>query len=167
MPLLDPGKSPDEYFESSRLLFWAIISVAARRYTPNRSLFASLSEPVFKILWECVAEVPQSYNIVKALCLLITWPFPVSSTSLDPSFVLCSLAVSLSMQLGLHRPSYIQDFQKFKIELREEELRDRVRTWAACNAVAQRSVAFHESGKQNTDHMQSVDRLRPASDDPL
>ena len=42
------------------------------------------------------------------------------------------------MQLGLHRPSHTQDFSKIKIELREEELRDRVRTWAAVNAIAQR-----------------------------
>ena len=42
------------------------------------------------------------------------------------------------MQIGLHKPSHAQDFSRFKVELREEELKDRVRTWAACSAVAQR-----------------------------
>ena len=138
MPLLDPAKTPDEYFEASKLLFWVIISVASRRYALDRTLFPALSAPLFQLLWSCVADIPQSYTVVKALCLLCTWPFPVSSTSLDPTLVLCSLAMSLAMQLGLHRPSHIQDFSKYRIELREEELRDRVRTWAACNAVAQR-----------------------------
>ena len=46
--------------------------------------------------------------------------------------------MNISMQLGLHRPSHTQDFSKIKIELREEELRDRVRTWAAVNCIAQR-----------------------------
>ncbi|KAF9884036.1 hypothetical protein FE257_002374 [Aspergillus nanangensis] len=44
----------------------------------------------------------------------------------------------VAMQLGLHRPSHTQDFSKFRVELIEEELRDKVRTWAICNIVAQR-----------------------------
>ena len=44
----------------------------------------------------------------------------------------------VAMAIGLHRPSHVQDFSKFKADLMEDELRDRVRTWAACNAVAQR-----------------------------
>jgi hypothetical protein len=43
-----------------------------------------------------------------------------------------------AMQIGLHRPGHTQDFSKLRIELREEELRDRVKTWAVCNIVAQR-----------------------------
>ena len=138
VPLLDTFKPPEEYYNMSKLLFWVLISVAARRYGPNRSLFTSLTKPVSDLMWQCISDVPQSYNIVKALCLLCTWPFPVSSTSSDPTFMLCSLAMSISMQLGLHRPSHTQDFSKIKIELREEELRDRVRTWAAVNCIAQR-----------------------------
>ena len=52
--------------------------------------------------------------------------------------MLAGLMMQIAMQIGLHRPSHSQDFTKFKVELMEEELRDRVRTWAACNAVAQR-----------------------------
>lgn len=48
--------------------------------------------------------------------------------------------MQVSMQLGLHRPSHSQDFSKFRVELIEEELRDKVRTWAICNIVAQRYV---------------------------
>ena len=44
----------------------------------------------------------------------------------------------IALQIGLHRPTHAQDFTRYKIELREEELKDRVRTWAACSAVAQR-----------------------------
>ena len=138
VPLLDPQKTVEDYYDISKLLFWVIISVAARRYGPNRNLLSSIAKPLSELLWHCIAEVPQNHNIVKALCLLCTWPFPVSSTSLDPTFMLCGLAMGISMQLGLHRPSHTQDFSKIKIELREEELRDRVRTWAAANCVAQR-----------------------------
>lgn len=52
--------------------------------------------------------------------------------------MLCGMMVQVAMQLGLHRPSHTQDFSKFRVELIEEELRDKVQTWAICNIVAQR-----------------------------
>lgn len=136
IPFLDTARTPDEYHQSSPLLFWVIISVATRRCDP--SLLTSLAAPLSELLWKTLAEVPQSYIVVKALCILCTWPLPISSTSSDPTFMLSGLMMQIAMQIGLHRPSHAQDFSKFKVELREEELRDRVRTWATCNAVAQR-----------------------------
>ncbi|CAF9936651.1 MAG: hypothetical protein ALECFALPRED_006914 [Alectoria fallacina] len=136
IPFLDPTRTTDEYYQSSPLLFWTIISVATRRYDP--SLLTSLAVPLSELLWKTIAEVPQNYIVVKALCILCTWPLPISSTSSDPTFMLSGLMMQVAMQIGLHRPSHAQDFTKFKVKLREEELRDRVRTWATCNAVAQR-----------------------------
>ena len=136
IPFVDPARTPDEYYQSSPLLFWIIVSVATRRY--DSSLLTSLAVPLSDLLWKTLAEVPQSYIVVKALCILCTWPLPISSTSSDPTFMLSGLMMQIAMQIGLHRPSHAQDFTKFKVELREEELKDRVRTWATCNAVAQR-----------------------------
>ena len=140
LPFLDPNKTADEYYNSSPLLFWTIIAVAARRYQADPSLFPSLSGPLSRLVWSTLAEVPQSYHVVKALCVLCTWPLPVSSTSSETTFMLSGVMMQLAMQIGLHRPSYAQDFTKFRVELREEELKDRVKTWAACNLVAQRFV---------------------------
>jgi hypothetical protein len=50
----------------------------------------------------------------------------------------CGVMMQIAMQIGLHRPSHAQDFSKFRMELQEDELKDRVRTWAICNIVAQR-----------------------------
>ena len=136
LPILDPSRHTDYYYTSNLLRFWVIISVAARRDDPP--LLAALAAPVSDLLWKTIADVPQNYIVVKALCLLCTWPLPISSTSTDPTFMLAGLMMQIAMQIGLHRPSHSQDFTKFKVELMEEELRDRVRTWAACNAVAQR-----------------------------
>ncbi|KAL8786673.1 MAG: hypothetical protein Q9195_008109 [Heterodermia aff. obscurata] len=138
LPFLEPNKSPDQYYAASPLLFWVIISVAARRYDPDPSLFTSLAGPVSRLLWVTLESVPQSYFVVKALCIVCTWPTPISSTSADPTFMLSGMMMQIAKQIGLHRPSHAQDFTKFKVELREEELKDRVRTWATCNAVAQR-----------------------------
>ncbi|KAL8826314.1 MAG: hypothetical protein Q9170_007451 [Blastenia crenularia] len=59
-------------------------------------------------------------------------------TSKDPTFMLNGLMMQIAMQIGLHRPSHAQDFARFKVEFREEELKDRVKTWVACNMISQR-----------------------------
>ena len=67
-----------------------------------------------------------------------TWPIPISSTSKDPIFIFVGLMMQVAMQIGLYRPSHAQDFTRFKIELRDEEMKARVKTWVACNMVSQR-----------------------------
>lgn len=138
LPFLEPEKSPEDYFLTSSLLFWTIISVGARRYNTEPTLLNSLSGPVSRLVWSTLADVPQSYHVVKALCLLCTWPLPTSSTSTDPTFMLSGMMMQVAIQIGLHRPSHAQDFSKFRVELRDSELKDRIRTWAVCNIVAQR-----------------------------
>ncbi|KAL8705390.1 MAG: hypothetical protein Q9201_001509 [Fulgogasparrea decipioides] len=138
MPLLEPTTTPTAYNEAHTLLFWVIISVAARHYPPDSSLLPSLSAHISHLLWATLADVPQDYVVVKALCILCTWPLPISKTSADPTFMLAGLMMQVAMQIGLHRPSHAQDFARFKVEFREEELKDRVKTWVACNIVSQR-----------------------------
>lgn len=129
LPFLDRGQSPDEYYNASPLLFWAIISVSSRRYQSDSHLLNSLAGPTLRLAWSTLGDIPQSYHVVKALCLLCSYPFPTHSTSTDPTFMLCGIMMQVAMQLGLHRPSHTQDFSKFRVELMEEELRDKVSTW--------------------------------------
>jgi len=138
LPFLNPEKTPDEYYQRSPLLFWTIVSIGARHYTIDSGLFAALTGPLTRLIWATLAEVPQNYHIVKALILLCAWPLPTSSTSTDPTFMLCGMMMQIAMQIGLHRPTHAQDFSKFRIELREAELQDRVVVWSVCNITAQR-----------------------------
>ncbi|OJJ51263.1 hypothetical protein ASPZODRAFT_127303 [Penicilliopsis zonata CBS 506.65] len=138
LSFLDRDQTPEEYYTACPLLFWTVISVGARRYQTDTHLLNSLAGPVTRLVWSTLADVPQSHHVVKALCLLCTWPFPTSSTSTDPTFMLCGMMMQVSMQLGLHRPSHVQDFSKYRVELIEDELRDKIRTWAICNIVSQR-----------------------------
>src|SRR5436190_22102921 len=114
-----------------------MLSIGARHYETEPSLLNSLSGPVMRLLWNTIADVPQNYHVVKALALLCTWSSPTSSTTTDPTFIICGIMMQTALQIGLHRPSHAQDFSKFKIELRDADLKDRVRTWAICNIVAQ------------------------------
>jgi hypothetical protein len=76
----------DVYYRSSRLLFWAIMSVASRRYAVDLTLLPALAISVPRLMWSTLQRVSQNYHDVKGLCLLCIWPFPRSSSASDPSF---------------------------------------------------------------------------------
>lgn len=138
LPFLNPERPPEEYYTRCPLLFWTIILVGSRHYTTEPHLFASLARQVQTLVWSTIAEVPQNYLVIKALILLCAWPLPCSSTSTDSTFMLAGMMMQIALQIGLHRPDHAQDFTKFRIELRQAELQDRVVTWSVCNMVAQR-----------------------------
>ncbi|KAF2168533.1 hypothetical protein M409DRAFT_65475 [Zasmidium cellare ATCC 36951] len=137
LPVLNPELPYKTYYEEHPLLHWTIISVAARKWDQKPGLFMELQRPLEEILWNTLAQVPQSYHVCKALALLCTWPLPTSSTSQEPTMMLCGVMFQLAMQYGLHRPSHAQDFMRFRIDLREEDISDRLNTWATVNIVAQ------------------------------
>ncbi|KAF2748361.1 hypothetical protein M011DRAFT_515679 [Sporormia fimetaria CBS 119925] len=137
LPFLDPSRSPEDvYTKDSKLLFWAIIAVAARRYDADRDLLVRLKEPLTDEIWRAIKNHP-NHHVVKALCLLCTWPLPARTTTTDPTFMLCGVMMQIAMQNGLHQPMHPQDFQRKKVRLQEQDIHDRLRTWAACNIVAQ------------------------------
>ncbi|GAB1310228.1 Zn 2cys6 transcriptional activator [Madurella fahalii] len=137
LPFLNPVQTPDQYYQQHPLLYWAIIAVASRRYGPDPSILTKLSGPLTRLLWTTVGEVPQSYFVVKALCLLCTWPLPTSTTSSDPTHILCGVLMKTATGIGLHRPNHINDFSRVAVELNKDGLHDRIKTWAVCNIVAQ------------------------------
>jgi hypothetical protein len=137
LPVLNPNLTYKDYWEEHPLLHWTIVAVAARRYECMRGLFMSLQRPLEELLWTTLSQVPQAYHVVKALALHCTWPLPNSSTSQEPTMMICGVMFQLAMQYGLHRPSHAQDFSRFRVDLREEDIADRLNTWAAANIVAQ------------------------------
>jgi transcriptional regulatory protein LEU3 len=137
LPFLDQVRTPDEYHsQDHKLLFWAIISVAARRYGGRPGLLKDLAKPLTDLIWDSIRNQP-NHHVVKALCLLCTWPIPAERTVTDPTFILCGAMMQVAMQIGLHQPTHAQDFTRTKVRLRQEDINDRLRTWAVCNTVAQ------------------------------
>lgn len=136
--ILDPGICPDDYYAQSALLFWAIISIAARRYEHDATLFSSLSPCVTKLMWSAIPMLPHNRFTVQAILLISMWPYPTNSMSTNPSFLLVSIAKTACLQLGIHRPEVIQDFLRVKTRLSPQEFGDAVKTWAGCYIAAQR-----------------------------
>ncbi len=137
LPFLNRDAPPELFYSHHPLLYWTIISVAARRYSPDSTLLNSLSGPLSRLLWTTIGDVPSSHYVVQALCLLCTWPLPTSTTSSDPTHILCGVMMKTATGIGLHRPNHSSDFSRVPVELDNEQLHDRVVTWAVCNIVAQ------------------------------
>ena len=114
--------------------------MASRRYTEEPTLLLRLSRAVSKLIWSTLAGVPHSKDVVKGMILLATWPFPTSSTLTDPTYMISCMAVSLAIQMGLHRPSHSKDYTKYisKARIGNVEVNDRTTTWACCNIASQR-----------------------------
>ncbi len=136
LPFLNPAQSPAGYFSQAPLLFWAIVSVAARR-TTIEGLLTDIAGPLSRLLWTTIGGVPGSHHVVKALCLLCTWPLPVSTTSTDPTHILSGVLMKAATSIGLHRPKHAQDFSRVSVNPNNAELHDRITTWAVCNIVCQ------------------------------
>jgi hypothetical protein len=137
LPVLNPEFNYQSYYNLHPLLHWTIIATAARRYDAKPGLLVELQIPLEEMLWTTLSQIPAIYHVCKALALLCTWPLPSASTSQEPTMMLSGCMFQLAMQFGLHRPSHAQDFSRFRVDLREEDIADRLNTWATVNIVAQ------------------------------
>ncbi|KAJ3544455.1 hypothetical protein NM208_g3047 [Fusarium decemcellulare] len=137
MPVIDISRPAHEYYHLSELLFWAIISVASRRMSSHPTLLPRLARSVTDLMWKMLRSVSYSVTTVQALVLLCTWPFPTSSSTADPTFMLVGTMLQIGTQMGLHRALDAQDFTKVPTRLGASEYAEWVRTWEACNIVAQ------------------------------
>ncbi|KAG7001281.1 Regulatory protein LEU3 [Fusarium oxysporum f. sp. conglutinans] len=136
LPLIDEKKSPHEYDERSDLLFWVIMAVAARRQKSQPTLLPRLARNVTDLLWKTLRSMSYSISTIRALCLLCTWPFPTSSSTSDPTFMLVGTMLQMSTQMGLHCAFDAQDFAKVPLNLDVSEHSKWAQTWEACNIVA-------------------------------
>ncbi|KAI1800470.1 hypothetical protein F4811DRAFT_564715 [Daldinia bambusicola] len=166
LPFLNEHQSPDLYYQQHALLFWTIIAIASRRYHAKPSILHELSSgPLNRLLWGTVGDVPNSYFVVKALCLLCTWPLPTSTTTADPTHILCGVMMKAATGIGLHRPNHTQDFSRVSVELNKDQLHDRVTTWAVCNIVAQSIGTGY--GQPATSLYDWTLAIRPGEDGPF
>jgi hypothetical protein len=140
LPVIDINRSPHEYYHLSDLLFWTIISVASRRMASYPTLLPKLARSATDLVWKTLRSGSYSITTVQALVLLCTWPFPTSSSTAGPTFMLVGTMLQIGTQIGLHHALSAQDFAKVPIKLGPLEFAEWAQTWEACNIVAQRSV---------------------------
>jgi hypothetical protein len=137
---LDPNRSPNEYYDRSELLFWAITGVACRMYAKDPTLLDSLGERVLNLSLLSLRN-PSIPNI-KGLLLIMTWPLPKKAAGIDTTYAISGSIIHMAMQIGLHIPTSSQDFSKVKVNLTETQIVKRAELWGYCIVTYQRSCSF-------------------------
>jgi len=142
LPILDNDRiDSDVLYDKNKLLYWTIMLIALRHWTAeldsDRNMFLQLLPYYSDLLKDTITKPPKHHLTIKALCLLCYWPLPVNATTEDMTFTYCGIMMKHAMQIGLHRPSHPDDFARTRIQLKPEDVDDRLRTWVCCNIVAQ------------------------------
>lgn len=117
-----------------------MITVASRLYESDPTLITSLATPVTALLWKNISTPPHTIDLVQAIVLLTTWPFPTSTMQTDPSLTIISIAKAVALTLGLHRPEAVQDFMRVNTKFNRKQIQEATKTWAGCYITAQRCV---------------------------
>ncbi|VEU20407.1 DEKNAAC101237 [Brettanomyces naardenensis] len=129
MPIM-VSDDPVQLYRQSQLLFWTVMLTACLS-DPEPGLYISLASLIKQLAIEtCWIRTPRSTHIVQALLILGTWPLPNQKVLDDCSYRFVGLAKCLSMQLGLHRGKFIQEFSRTQVALKDAETW-RTRTWLA------------------------------------
>jgi Fungal specific transcription factor domain/Fungal Zn(2)-Cys(6) binuclear cluster domain len=127
------GGSSETIFHTCPLLFWVICTVAA-----PPSLRSQLESPIKELVRD-VLEAPGSVETVQALLILCMWPLSFSWNRYDSSFRYSGLAIHIGLQLGLHRPTLVDDFN-LENPTAEPDIETKKTTWLACYIISQMQV---------------------------
>lgn len=135
-------RDPNKCYESGKLLFWAIIYIACRRYAKSPKILPFLLESLKKDAFTAISIIPLSIASINALVLLCTWIFPDVRFVNDPSSLFSSVCMNTALQLGIHtgkgaHPEYSHGV--FQNSFSDEEASF---TWAGYNIIAQRVSSY-------------------------
>ncbi|KAF2748722.1 C6 zinc finger domain-containing protein [Sporormia fimetaria CBS 119925] len=139
LPILDNTKTPNDYYEESKFLFWSIIVTGARRYTEDPRITRDVSQLITPLAFESMALRQTPIPVIQGLLILCTWRLPTSSMFLDITHVLCGAAVHLATQIGLHVAGVGQDFARQPLKKDQDQMVFRAKLWMYCIVVYIRS----------------------------
>ncbi|KAK9320890.1 hypothetical protein V1517DRAFT_194027 [Lipomyces orientalis] len=147
LPILDPSVTPNTFYQHAPFLFWVVVSIGSRRYTRQPTLTRALALPVTQLALQSIVVRTKPINRMKALILLLNWPFPSDPFYRDPSFLLGGALLHMAMQCGLHAPTFSQDFSKIYSKLPVQEPLRSAEMWAYVVITYQRTCSG--SGQAN------------------
>ncbi|KAK9471128.1 uncharacterized protein V1510DRAFT_431496 [Dipodascopsis tothii] len=135
-PLVDLLAGPDKIYERSDLLFWIVLSTASRVYADG-ALYQTLQPVVAELFKTCLSVPLRGVYDVQAALVFSVWAPPSGSLNADLAWTTCGTAMFNAVKLGLHCPGRMQDFGRVKIDQKQVETREQVKTWVCCNIVSQ------------------------------
>lgn len=136
LPILDPHIRPNDVYQKSPFLFWAITGTASRGYQKDPTLFDRVGDKVLDLALMSLRR--PHLPTIEGLLLVLTWPIPRSAKTTDVSYAITGSLLHMAIQNGLHIPTSSQDFSRVKINLTEAEIKKRALLWGYCVLTYQR-----------------------------
>ncbi|KIW00446.1 hypothetical protein, variant 1 [Verruconis gallopava] len=140
IPILDTHLVPNEVYQKSPFLFWAITGTASRNFQKDPTLFDCLGDKVLDMALMGLRK-PQIPTI-EGLLLILTWPIPRSAGTTDVTYAIAGSLLHMAIQNGLHIPTSSQDFSRVKVNLTDAEIKKRAVLWGYCVLTYQRTCAL-------------------------
>jgi hypothetical protein len=138
LPILDPSVFPDDLYGNSPLLFWVVLSIGSRGYEKHPSLIHALSPRVTNDVMMLMNRRNITVEIIKALILFLTWPFPSTSFYQASTFVHGAALLHIAMQCELHTPYFDIEYSKTDLDASEMDSLERAKLWAYTVIIYQR-----------------------------
>lgn len=110
--IFDPKIPPNQRYQQSAALFWAMIYTGARRYTRDPTIYERLSKSITNLVFSSLSHTANTVPILQALLILCTWPVPVDTLYRDHSHALAGAGMHMAIQNGLHVFCHEEDFAK-------------------------------------------------------
>ncbi|KAI1608239.1 hypothetical protein EDD36DRAFT_423662 [Exophiala viscosa] len=137
-PILDPQRTNELCYETSPLLFWSVIAVAARQLQLEDHFLKQLGSELSRTFWATVASNTSSTQHVQAMLLLASWPLPDVRLWTDKSLTFSKMAMNSAMMMGMHRPGCEHEYSKDSAQPGNRwDVLERSRTWIASAALCQ------------------------------
>jgi len=141
IPILDHGVTPNKIYQHAQSLFWVIVSIGSRRYTRHPTLIRALALPVTQLVLQSIIIRTKPIERIKAMILLLNWPFPSGPFYREPSFLLGGALLHMAMHCGLH--SFTEELSNPQKQLPEQELLRRAEIWAYVVITYQRCTVLN------------------------
>lgn len=124
--------SISDIYKENNLLFWCIILTSLLNSSEKAQKYLVLSKHIKSLVVKtCWLSTPRSVYVLISLLILTTWPIPPERDEKlndNVSIKYLSLLKSLSMQLGLHRLEFIEEFShKINLNLSNVDLNNSIR----------------------------------------
>lgn len=131
-PVLDTNLGPNDFYDQSPFLFWAIVLTGSRRYAEDRNVLERVSQAIVPLAFSSMARRSSPIPTIEGLLILCIWRIPTNSMYKDMAHLMCGTAVHLSTQIGLHIAGVGQDFVRMPVKSDQNDKIVRARLWLCC-----------------------------------
>lgn len=136
IPILDRHTTPNDCYQRSNFLFWAIVGTASRNFARDPTLLDCVGDKILNLA--LISLRYPSVATIKGLLLVMTWPLPRAVGSTDVTYAISGSLLHMAIQIGLHIPTSSQDFSRVKVNLTDFEIAKRAELWGYCVLTYQR-----------------------------